>query len=176
MCLTMQSYISSGSLSLRQICQFILGGSLIPLTFKAPTIIVVISSFFGEQFLNSPCLNLSYIYRTFSFIFQTLSRNSLSMSLLHARWYTTGPLQSLSTLSQALDRGVCCRRFFASSPWTGSWQGQQRDTRGVQWLLFKQLEDIDFADDVALLSHRHSNLEEKITNVKWSRKTGTSPQ
>ena len=37
--------------------------------------------------------------------------------------------------------------------------------RGVQWSLFKQLEDIDFADDVALLSHRHSDLEEKITEM-----------
>ena len=32
-------------------------------------------------------------------------------------------------------------------------------------MLFKQLEDIDFADDVALLSHRHSDLEEKITEM-----------
>ena len=32
-------------------------------------------------------------------------------------------------------------------------------------MLFKQLEDIDFMDDVALLSHRHSDLKEKITEM-----------
>ena len=37
--------------------------------------------------------------------------------------------------------------------------------RGIQWTLSKQLEDIDFADDVALLSHRHDNMQDKTTSL-----------
>ena len=34
--------------------------------------------------------------------------------------------------------------------------------QGIQWTLSKQLEDIDFADDVALLSH---NTQDKATSL-----------
>ena len=37
--------------------------------------------------------------------------------------------------------------------------------RGIQWTLSKQLEDIDFANDVALLSHRHDNTRDKATSL-----------
>ena len=36
---------------------------------------------------------------------------------------------------------------------------------GIQWTLSKQLEDVDFADDVALLSHRHDNKQDKATSL-----------
>lgn len=32
---------------------------------------------------------------------------------------------------------------------------------GIQWSLTKQLEDLDFADDIALLSHSHQQMQEK---------------
>ena len=32
---------------------------------------------------------------------------------------------------------------------------------GIQWTLFSHLEAVDFAYDVALLSHRHSDMEDK---------------
>lgn len=35
--------------------------------------------------------------------------------------------------------------------------------RGIQWGLFRQLEDIDFADDVALLPHRQDHINEKVS-------------
>ena len=37
--------------------------------------------------------------------------------------------------------------------------------RGIQWTLSKQLEDTDFADNVALLSHRHDNKQDKATSL-----------
>ena len=37
--------------------------------------------------------------------------------------------------------------------------------RRIQWTLSKQLDDIDFADDVALLSHCHANMQNKATSV-----------
>ena len=37
--------------------------------------------------------------------------------------------------------------------------------RGIQWTLSKKLEDIDFADDVALFSHRHDNMQDKVTSL-----------
>lgn len=35
--------------------------------------------------------------------------------------------------------------------------------RGIQWTFQKHLEDLDFADDIALLSHRSIDLEAKIS-------------
>ena len=38
-------------------------------------------------------------------------------------------------------------------------------TRGIRWTLFSSLEDIDFADDVALLSHTRHDLQEKTSKL-----------
>ena len=32
---------------------------------------------------------------------------------------------------------------------------------GIQWTLWSQLDDLDFADDLALLSHSHGQMQEK---------------
>ena len=37
--------------------------------------------------------------------------------------------------------------------------------RGIQWSLLKQLEDIDFADDITLLSQRHRNMQDKTNSL-----------
>ena len=37
--------------------------------------------------------------------------------------------------------------------------------QGIQWTLSKQLEDIDFADDIALRSHCHDNMQDKATSL-----------
>ena len=37
--------------------------------------------------------------------------------------------------------------------------------RGIQWMLSKQLQNIDFSDDVALLSHCHDNTQDKATSL-----------
>jgi len=34
---------------------------------------------------------------------------------------------------------------------------------GIQWTLWKQLDDLDFADDLALLAHNHKQMQEKTT-------------
>ena len=36
---------------------------------------------------------------------------------------------------------------------------------GIQWTLTKQLEDIDFADDISLLAHRHEGAQTKLEHV-----------
>jgi hypothetical protein len=36
---------------------------------------------------------------------------------------------------------------------------------GIQWTLFKQLDDLDFADDLALLSHTYQQMQEKTNLV-----------
>ena len=41
----------------------------------------------------------------------------------------------------------------------------ERPTRGIRWTMFSFLEDIDFADDVALLSHTRQDLQENISKL-----------
>jgi len=36
---------------------------------------------------------------------------------------------------------------------------------GIQWTMFNQLDDLDFAD-FALLSHSHQQMQEKLTQVE----------
>ena len=42
--------------------------------------------------------------------------------------------------------------------------------RGIRWTLTSLLEDLDFADDIALLSHRHQDVQTKIKYM--TRKAG----
>ena len=37
--------------------------------------------------------------------------------------------------------------------------------RGIRWTLLTQLEDLDFADDLALMSHIHQHMQEKTTRL-----------
>nr|KAG5702316.1 hypothetical protein BaRGS_002983 [Batillaria attramentaria] len=44
---------------------------------------------------------------------------------------------------------------------------------GIQWTFSKQLEDLDFADDIALLSHKQQDAQEKLNRVaEEAEKTG----
>lgn len=36
---------------------------------------------------------------------------------------------------------------------------------GIQWTLWSQLDDLDFADDLALLSHNHQQMQDKTTRL-----------
>ena len=45
--------------------------------------------------------------------------------------------------------------------------------RGIQWSLFSHLEDLDFTDDLALLSTTHKQLQENTDKlVKYGQQTG----
>ena len=45
--------------------------------------------------------------------------------------------------------------------------------RGLQWSLMEQLEDIDYADDIDLISQRHTDMKEKLLKFdEEARKTG----
>ena len=37
--------------------------------------------------------------------------------------------------------------------------------RGLQWSLTEQLEDIDYADDIALISQCHTDMKEKLLKL-----------
>ena len=44
---------------------------------------------------------------------------------------------------------------------------------GIQWILWSQFDDLDFADDLALLSHSHSQMQDKTTCLEsTSARTG----
>ena len=36
---------------------------------------------------------------------------------------------------------------------------------GIQWMMQTQLDDLDFADDLALLSHNHRQMQDKTTEL-----------
>jgi hypothetical protein len=40
-----------------------------------------------------------------------------------------------------------------------------QDRTGLQWNLFAQLEDLDFADDICLISKKQQHLQQKTTRV-----------
>ena len=37
---------------------------------------------------------------------------------------------------------------------------------GIQWTLWRQLDDLDFADDLALLSHTHQQMQDKTSTLE----------
>ena len=39
------------------------------------------------------------------------------------------------------------------------------EQRGIRWTLFSSLEDLDFADDLALLAHTHRHIQDKTTRL-----------
>ena len=41
------------------------------------------------------------------------------------------------------------------------WRTPEDQPRGIRWTLFDMLEDLDFTDDLALLSHMHQHMQEK---------------
>ena len=44
-------------------------------------------------------------------------------------------------------------------------QRTQDNNRGIRWNLFTNLDDLDFADDLALLSHTHFHIQEKTNRL-----------
>ena len=40
-----------------------------------------------------------------------------------------------------------------------------RNRNGIQWTLWTQLDDLDFADDLALLSHNHQQMQAKMSDL-----------
>ena len=54
--------------------------------------------------------------------------------------------------------------FLLAIDWVMREATQGKD-RGIQWTMFQRLEDVDFADDIALLTHRHNHMQEKGDDV-----------
>ena len=40
------------------------------------------------------------------------------------------------------------------------------ERNGIQWTMWEQLDDLDFADDIALLSHTHTQMQDKTDSHK----------
>ena len=52
-------------------------------------------------------------------------------------------------------------------------QTTEANRDGIQWTLTTRLEDLDFADGIALLSHNHQGMQAKVKRIaKISAKTG----
>lgn len=41
----------------------------------------------------------------------------------------------------------------------------ENQPRGIRWTLLSTLEDLDFADDLALVSHTHQHMQEKTSRL-----------
>ena len=41
----------------------------------------------------------------------------------------------------------------------------ENQARGIRWTLLSTLEDLDFADDLALVSHTHQHMQEKTSRL-----------
>ncbi len=49
----------------------------------------------------------------------------------------------------------------------------ENQSRGVRWTLFSTLEDLDFADDLALISHTHQHIQDKTYHLnKYAEQIG----
>ena len=62
--------------------------------------------------------------------------------------------------------------FLISIAWV-IWQTTEANRDGIQWTFTTSLEDLNFADDIAFLSHNHQGMQAKVTRLtKISSKTG----
>ena len=51
--------------------------------------------------------------------------------------------------------------------------GKGENKRGITWTITQTLEDIDYADDIALLAHRHQDMQGKTDGlVTYSKQIG----
>ena len=58
-------------------------------------------------------------------------------------------------------RQGCALLFNLAIDWILS-RTTEDEKQGLQWTLFSTLEDLEYADDLALLSHTHSHIQKKI--------------
>ena len=54
--------------------------------------------------------------------------------------------------------------FYITIDWVKR-QTTQDKNRGIRWNVFTNLHDLDFADDLALLSHTNSHIQEKTNRL-----------
>ena len=52
-----------------------------------------------------------------------------------------------------------------SSHRLGHENSNQGETNGIHWTMLTKLDDLDFADDLALLSHSHRQMQDKTTEL-----------
>jgi hypothetical protein len=56
------------------------------------------------------------------------------------------------------------------------WQSTTERTTGIQWTFTKQLQDLDFADDIPLMSQKHQDAQIKFNSQRASRKDQAQDQ
>ena len=65
---------------------------------------------------------------------------------------------------QREDRCMSAMLFNLTIDWVMR-QTTADQARGIRWTLLTQLEDLDFADDLALMSHTHQHMQEKTSRL-----------
>ena len=92
----------------------------------------------------------------------------------HAKWSTTALWPNPSPSQLEFDKGACYHLFFFLIVIDWIMRETTKDRkRGLQWSMMEQLEDIDYADDIALISQRHIDMKEKLLKLdEEARKTG----
>lgn len=56
--------------------------------------------------------------------------------------------------------------FVPASYWLDNEKTTEGVKNGIQWTLWSQLEDLDFADDIALLAHNLQQIQDKTTKLR----------
>ena len=85
-----------------------------------------------------------------------------SYSGMTCRVIHDGQLTNLFEIKTGVRQGCLLSPFLflLTIDWIMQKTTEQRKN-GIQWTLWTQLDDLDFADDLALLSHRHHQMQEK---------------
>ena len=76
--------------------------------------------------------------------------------------------QKLVTLIEKMYDGTTCR-ILNEGQLTDSFEIKTR--KGIQWTLWNQLDDLDLADDIALLSHNHDQMQSKTKLLRDTSQT-----
>ena len=135
----------------------------------------------------------SSLYINFEKAFDRISRTVLWKLMRHyglpAKFVTliknmyegfTGLLIFNGQVSEGFQIGTGVRQGCLLSPllfliaidWTMKRSTEHHRT-GIQWNLFSQLEDLDFVDDLALLSETHKHMQQKTETSRKKQPTGS---
>lgn len=89
------------------------------------------------------------------------------MRVCLAEWFMRGNWQRASRLRLGWGRDACCHPFCLSIDRIMSAATNQK-RNWIQWTLWSQLDDLDFADDLVLSWHNHQQMQEKTTDLHYT--------
>ena len=83
-----------------------------------------------------------------------------------AGYFMDATCQKASMCRHVFDRGVLSPFLFLLAIDWAMRETTEGERNGIQWTLFDQLDDLDFADDLALLPHNHEQMQAKTTALQ----------